>query len=223
MLDLIGATLTNASAIAVSPIPIIAVILMLMTPRSTSLGFAFLLGWLGGILVATTVFVLLADAVPSGEENGAQPILGIVQLILGAALLFLGWRQWRSRPTAGTTPELPAWMSKIDAIRVPAAAGLAFALAAANPKNLLVAASAGATIGHGELDAASLLVVILVFGVIAASTVMIPVLFNAVAPKAAASALTSIRAWLTTNNSVIMTVLFVVLGANVIGKGLGAF
>ncbi len=223
MLDIIGAILPNAAAIAISPIPIIAVILMLMSPRSTRLGVAFLVGWLVGIVVATTVFTLLADAVPSDASSGSQPILGVVQLVLGAGLLLLGWRQWRSRPAPGVTPELPAWMSKIDDMRVPAAAGLAFALAAVNPKNLLVAASAGATIGHGDLETASLTVVIIVFSVIAALSVLAPVLFALFAPKTAARALAGIRTWLTANNAVIMTVLLAILGTNVIGKGIGAF
>ena len=223
MFDVIGSTLTNAVAIAISPIPIIAVILMLMSPRALRLGFGFLVGWLVGILVATTVFSLLADAVTAADPTASKPILGVVQIVLGAGLLFLGWRQWRSRPAPGVTPELPAWMSKIDSMGVLAAVGLAFALAALNPKNLLVEAAAGTTIGRASLDTGALVVAIIVFSVIAALTVLIPVLFAAVAPQTAAKALTSVRAWLTANNAVIMTVLFVVLGANVIGKGIGAF
>ena len=150
MFDVIGSTLTNAVAIAISPIPIIAVILMLMSPRALRLGFGFLVGWLVGILVATTVFSLLADAVTAADPTASKPILGVVQIVLGAGLLFLGWRQWRSRPAPGVTPELPAWMSKIDSMGVLAAVGLAFALAALNPKNLLVEAAAGTTIGRAR-------------------------------------------------------------------------
>ncbi|MBL3700767.1 GAP family protein [Leucobacter luti] len=223
MLEIIGATLTNATAIAVSPIPIIAVILMLMSPRSTRMGLAFLVGWFVGIVVATTVFTLLAGVIPAGGSGDSRPILGTIQIVLGLGLLLLGWRQWRSRPAPGETPELPAWMSKIDQMRALPAAGLAFALAAVNPKNLLVAAAAGTEIGHGGLDAGALIATILVFSVIAALSVLVPVLFALFAPQTAAKALAGIRAWLTVNNSVIMTVLLAILGANVIGKGLGAF
>ncbi len=223
MLETIGATLTNAAAIAVSPIPIIAVILMLMSPRSTRMGLAFLFGWFIGIVVATTVFSLLAGAIPAGGSGGSRPILGGVQILLGLGLLFLGWRQWRSRPEPGTTPELPAWMSKIDQMRALPAVGLAFALAAVNPKNLLVAAAAGTEIGHASLEPGALVGTILAFSLIAASSVLVPVLFAVVAPQTAAKGLAGIRAWLTVNNSVIMTVLLAILGANVIGKGLGSF
>lgn len=221
MLEAIGATLPNAAAIAISPIPIIAVILMLMSPRAVRLGFSFLVGWLAGILVATTVFTLLTDVLPSGDGS-MQTVLGLVQILLGAGLLFLGWKQWRSRPAPGVTPELPSWMSKIDDMGVPAAAGLAFALAALNPKNLLVAAAAGVLIGNQDLDAVPLTIAIIVFSLIAAISVLVPVLFAALAPQTGSRALAGIRAWLTANNAVIMTVLLVILGAKVLGSGIGA-
>lgn len=223
MLDVIGATLSSATAIAVSPIPIVAVILMLMTPRATRLGLAFLLGWVVGILVATTAFALLAGVLPESGSGGPQPILAVILLVLGLGLLLLAVRQWRSRPQSGTTPELPAWMAKIDDMRVPGTIGLAFALAAINPKNLLVAASAGALIGHAGLPVAELIGTIAIFTVIAALSVLVPVLAAVVAPKAAATALTAIRTWLTQYNAVIMTVVLTILGMNVIGNGLGMF
>lgn len=224
MLEIIGAILPSTAAIAISPIPIIAVILMLMSPRSKQLGVSFLLGWLVGILVAVTIFVLLADVLPEAAAEGtSQPIAGTIQLVLGAGLLFLSLRQWRSRPAAGETPELPAWMSKIDTMKPGAALGLGFLLAAVNPKNLLVAASAGMTIGRGGLEIASLIIAILAFTVLAALTVLIPVLFALIAPKAASAVLTGIRAWLTAHNAAIMTVLLLVLGLNVVGNALGAF
>lgn len=223
MLDVISNTVTNAVAIAISPIPIIAVILMLMTSRATRLGMSFLLGWFLGILVATTTTALLSGVLPEPTAADAQPVLGVVMLLLGAGLLLLGWRQWRSRPAPGATAELPAWMAKIDGMRIPAAFGLAFALAAVNPKNLLVAASAGAVIGRGELSSGEFIAVLTLFSGVAALSVLLPVLASAVLPRAAARALDGVRGWLTENNAVIMTVLLVVIGVNVVGKGLGMF
>lgn len=223
MLDLIGETLPHAAAIAISPIPIIAVILMLMSSRSRQLGGMFLLGWVLGVLVATSAFTLLADVIPEPAEEGSQPVMGVIQIALGIGLLLLGLRQWRSRPGPGTTPELPAWMTKIDSMKVLAAFGLAFALAAVNPKNLLVAAAAGAVIGRADLDVIGITVTIAIFVLVASLTVLVPVLFTVVAPKSAAEALVSIRTWLTLHNAAIMTVLFAVLGVQVLGKGLGAF
>lgn len=60
MLEVLGSVLPTAVGIAISPIPLIAVILMLMSPRPRQLGLGFLVGWLLGVLVATTAFTLLA-------------------------------------------------------------------------------------------------------------------------------------------------------------------
>lgn len=224
MNEVVGAILPNAVAIAISPIPIIAVILMLMSPRPKQLGLAFLIGWLAGVVVATTVMTLLAGVIPEADASGeSQPVIGVIRIILGVLLLLLGVKQWRSRPAPGAEAKLPAWMSKIDSMGVPTALGLAFALAAINPKNLLVAAAAGTVIGRASLDVGGTAVAIACFTVIAALTVAIPVLFAVITPRNAAPVLEGIRTWLSSNNAAIMTVVFVVLGASVIGKGIGAF
>lgn len=224
MLEVLGSVLPTAVGIAISPIPLIAVILMLMSPRPRQLGLGFLVGWLLGVLVATTAFTLLAGVIPEPEESdGAQPVIAVIQLVLGALLLLLAARQWRSRPAPGEEAELPAWMAKIDSMNPFAATGLAFVLAAINPKNLLLAVAAGSVIGRAELDVPEQLTVVLVFGLIAALTVAIPVIAVIVAPHKAATLLSGIRTWLTAHNAVIMMTLFLVLGAQIIGKALGNF
>ncbi|WP_269451932.1 GAP family protein [Tessaracoccus coleopterorum] len=138
-------------------------------------------------------------------------------------MLALAVRQWRGRPEAGTEPQLPAWMSKIDTMGLPAAVGLAFALAAVNPKNLLVSAAAGSTIGRSGVETATAIAIGAVFTVIAALSVAVPVVLALAAPAKAATALAALRTWLTINNATIMAVVMALLGAQVIGKGLGSF
>ena len=45
----IGDILPTAIGVAISPVPIIAVILMLFSAKAKRNGLAFLLGWLGGL------------------------------------------------------------------------------------------------------------------------------------------------------------------------------
>ena len=54
--SVIGELLPLAIGIAVSPMPIIAVILMLFSKRAGSTSVGFLIGWLLGIIVATGIF-----------------------------------------------------------------------------------------------------------------------------------------------------------------------
>src|SRR5690606_38175547 len=111
--SVIGEILTPALGVAISPIPIIAAILMLLSSRARVTGTGFLLGWVLGIVVAVTVFTLLSAVLPGEDPGGSQPIKGVIQLVLGALLLLLAVRQWRGRPRPGAEPAMPKWMQAI--------------------------------------------------------------------------------------------------------------
>ncbi|MHC2999552.1 GAP family protein [Microbacterium sp. HJ5] len=218
-----GAVLPLALGIAVSPIPIIAAILMLLSPRARVTSIGFLLGWIGGIIIAVTVFTVLASVIPSSAPDAARPIQGVVRIVLGALLLLLALRQWRGRPRAGQSPTMPKWMAAIDKITFPVAIGLGFLLSAVNPKNLLMAAGAGVDIGTADLDLGSIILVIAIFTAIAASTVLVPVIGYLLAANRLRTPLDALRGWLEKENAVIMAVLLLVIGVVLIGKGIGSF
>jgi len=218
----IGAVLPLAIGIAISPIPIIAAILMLLSPKAKGTSIGFLLGWIVGILVAVTVFTLLSSVLPDSSGN-SKPLHGVIQILLGAGLLFLALRQWRSRPKPGEEAKMPKWMSAIDTMNAGKGFGLGFLLAAVNPKNLLLGAAAGVTIGSAGLATGSVAVVILVFTVIAAASVALPVIAYLVAAKRMEGPLESLRTWLVHNNATVMTVLLLVFAFVLIGKGIARF
>lgn len=217
----IGDILPLAVGIAISPIPIIAAILMLLSPKARVTSVGFLGGWVLGIAVAATVFTLLSSVLPEGDEDASKPVTAVMQLLLGAGLLFLALRQWRSRPAPGEEPPLPKWMAGIDAMTAGRAFGLGFLLAAVNPKNLLLGAAAGLAVGSAGLDLGSVVVVLLVFTVIAAASVAVPVIAYLVASDRMAAPLERLRGWLVHNNATVMAVLLLVIGTVLIGKGIG--
>lgn len=221
--EAVGGILPLALGVAISPIPIIAAILMLLSPKAKGTNVGFLLGWVLGIIVALAVFILLASVIPEADPDASKPIAGTIKLLLGVLLLLLAFRQWRGRPKAGEEPKLPAWMSAIDQMNAGRGFLLGFALAAVNPKNLLLAASAGVEIGTAGLDLGATVVVALVFVLIAAITVLGPVVAYLVASARLAGPLESLRVWLVHNNATIMTVLLLVIGVAVIGKGIAAY
>jgi threonine/homoserine/homoserine lactone efflux protein len=137
--------------------------------------------------------------------------------------LFLALRQWRGRPAEGEQATMPKWMSAIDSVTAGKALGLGFLLSAVNPKNLLMAISAGLIIGGAGLAVGQTVVVIVIFVLLAASTVLIPVVAYLIASERLAGPLDRLRAWLVNNNATIMAVLLLVIGVAVIGKGIGSF
>ena len=222
MTEVIGETLPLAVGIAISPIPIIAAILMLLSPRAKSTSVGFLIGWVAGIVVAIVLFTLISTVI-SQETGGPSPVAGVIKIILGALLLFLAIKQWRARPATGEEASMPKWMSAIDSMTAGKALGLGFLLSAVNPKNLLLAIAAGVIVGGAGLTVSQMTVVIIIFVLLAASTVLVPVVGYLIASARLAGPLDKLREWLVDNNAVIMAVLLLVIGVSMIGKGLANF
>ena len=74
----IGDILGNAVGVAISPVPIIAVILMLFTPRAKANSLGFLLGWIVGLGVAGTVVLALGLEGSDGGEASSDSASGRV-------------------------------------------------------------------------------------------------------------------------------------------------
>lgn len=214
--SVIGDLLPVAIGVAVSPIPIIAAILMLLGKhaRTTSIGFAA--GWLIGIVVAVVVFVFVGGAIDT--SSGPSATVSWIKLVLGVLLLALGVHDWRSRSADASEPK---WMAAIDEMKPPAGFGIGFVLAAVNPKNLMLCVAAGVSIGSGGLDSSEQIVAVVVFAVIAAISVVGPVIAYQLASSKLAGPLDSLKGWLQANNQAVMAVLFLVLGVSLLGKGIG--
>ena len=136
-------------------------------------------------------------------------------------LLVLAVRQWRERPKPGEAAKLPKWMSTIDSFTFGKALGLGFVLSGVNPKNLLMCLGAGTTIGAAHLSGGEDVVAVVVFTLIAASTVAVPVIGYLTARSKMTGPLDSLRDWLTQNNATVMAVLLLVIGVVLLGKGIG--
>ena len=210
----IGDVLPLAIGIAISPIPIIAAILMLFSARATSTSTGFLLGWILGIVVATAVFTALAGTLKTGGEPSA--VASWIKIGLGVLLLLVGIRQWRGR---GGQHDAPKWMAAIDDFTFPKALGLGFLLSGVNPKNLIIAAGAGLIIGSGGMGGGGDAAAIALFTVIASSTVAIPVLAHLVTAERMTRPLESLRKWLQDNNATVMATMILVIGVVLVGKG----
>ncbi|NQX33646.1 GAP family protein [Herbiconiux sp. VKM Ac-2851] len=223
MVPVIGEILPLALGIAISPIPIIAAILMLLSPKARTTGLGFLAGWLLGIVVAVVVFTLLSSALPDEGEDGSKPVAGVIKTVLGVLLLLLAVKQFRSRPHGDTEPAMPKWMSAIDSMTPVRALALGFVLSALNPKNLLMGIGAGVAIGSAGLTAGEVTGAVAVFTVIAASTVAVPVIGYLAASARLAGPLEALRTWLLHNNATVMAILLLVIGVVMIGKGIGSF
>src|SRR3954454_11984717 len=120
----IGDVLPSALGVAISPVPIIAVILMLLAPHARAASVAYLLGWVVGITLVVVVVTLVVDPVDSSEPDDPSSFSAVLKLVLGVLFLLLAARSWRHRPRAGQDPVMPSWMGAIASVTPVKALGL---------------------------------------------------------------------------------------------------
>jgi len=216
--DLIGEILAFAVGVAVSPVPIAAVIVMLFTPKAKTNAPTFMAGWISGLLLVGSIVLLIPGLEASeGEPNTTA---GIVKGVLGLLLLVVAWKAWQKRPGPDETATAPKWMDSIDTFGMGRSFAIGFALSAINPKNFLLVAASAATISASDLTVAEQTVVLLVFTLIAASTVIVPVVGYLIAGERADDVFARTKQWLIQNNSVVMAVLLLVFGVSLLGDAM---
>jgi len=213
----IGAILASAVGVAISPVPIIAVILMLFSGAATRNSVSFLAGWVIGLLGAGLIVLGIGFA---ESDDGPTTVSGVIKILIGVVFVALGVKQWGSRPGPGEHAQMPGWMESIDDFTMGKSFGIGLLLAAVNPKNLGLTIAAASTISAAGLSSGEEIIVLVVFVVLASLTVALPVIANLIAGEKAAPALETMKEWLIANNATVMAVLFVVLGAKVLGDGI---
>ena len=216
----IGQVLAFGVGVALSPIPIIAVVLMLTTPKGRVNGPAFLGGWVLGIAVLGTIVLLIAGGAAASKHGSPATWVSIVKLVLGAGLLLLAVRQWRGRPRGDRQPQLPGWMQAVDKFTPIRSTAIGVALSAVNPKNLLLVVGAAAAIAQTGTDAAAQAVALAIFILIATLGVGSPVAIYYLMGDRATKILADLHDWMARENTTIMAVICLILGAKLIGDAI---
>jgi cytochrome c biogenesis protein CcdA len=216
----IGQSLPHAVGVALSPVPIIVVVLLLATPQATVNGVLFVVGWLAGLLIIGGVVVALAGSLGAQEHGQPRTWVSWLELGIGLLLLLVAVRQFRHRPREGEEAHLPAMMGRIDQIS-PWTTGLVGAvLVAANPKNLLLTVSGATAIGQAGITSGQAAIALAVFAVIASLGVAAPVVLYVALGQRSEKVLGRLKDWMSQNNAVIMSVLCMVMGMKVIGDAI---
>ena len=221
MADAIGQVLPLAVGVALSPIPIIGVILMLGTPRARANGPAFILGWVIGLAVVGTIVLLVSSG--ANAEEGGEPAdwVSVVELILGLLLLLVALKQWRGRPHDDDEASLPKWMASIDRFTAGRAAAMGLALAAINPKNLILTVGAATAIAQTGASTGNQAVALAVFILIGTLGPGVPVAIYFALGERSEEILARLKTWMARNNTAIMAVLCLVIGAKLVGDAIG--
>ena len=211
-----------AVGIAVSPLPIVAVVLMLATPRGRADGPAFLAAWIVGLAAIGAVVIAAVGDSAEDDAGGTPGWVSGLKLALGLLLLLVAAKQWRERPR-GDAPELPKWMHALDTFGPAKALGAGVLLSLLNPKNLLLAIAGATVIAQGGLTAGEEAGALAIFVAIATIGVATPVVLYFAMGDRSREILDAMKDWMARNNAVIMAVLMLIIGVKLIGDAISGF
>jgi threonine/homoserine/homoserine lactone efflux protein len=219
----VGNVLPLAVAVAVFPVPIIAVVVVLGSDRGTAKGLAFVLAWCLGLAAVGAAALVLA-AVADGSDGG-EPATWASVLLLGLGLLLVGLagKQWQARPGPGEEKPVPGWMRRMDDFSVATAGAAGIALSAVNPKNVLLTAAAAVEIAEVGLPAGEQVAVLLGFVLLASAGVLTPLVASLALGERSRTLLDGVRRRMARHNAEITAVLFLLIGAKLIGDAVSGF
>src|SRR5215469_15066564 len=209
----VGDVLGHAAAVAVSPPAIIAIILILATPRGRLNGPLFTLGWVLGLASLGAIMLAIGGAGGASAHHHPATWVGALHLALGVLLVLFGAREWRRRPRDPAQAKSPTWMAAIDRFTPLKTLGLGLAPSAANPKNAPLTSSAGIPVPQQIATFA-------IFVIIASLGVLAPLVVYLIMGERAKRMLSSWRDWAVRHNTAVMAVLFFVFGLKLLGDGI---
>ncbi|MGW4274381.1 GAP family protein [Streptomyces seoulensis] len=216
----VGDVLGLAAGVAISPLPIVAIILILATPRGRLHGTLFATGWFAGLAVLGAIMLAVGGSAGASTHKHPAMWVGALKLALGVLLVLFAVRQWRRRPRDPAQAQLPKWMAAIDHFTPAKVFGLGLLLSAANAKNAPLTIAAGSSISSAGIPLPQQIGALAIFVVIASLGVLAPLAVYVSMGEQAKGILAGWRNWAAQHNAAVMAVLFFVLGLKLLGDGI---
>ncbi|MEV7028239.1 GAP family protein [Kitasatospora sp. NPDC093558] len=213
--EAVGAMLVSAAGIAISPQPLIAVILLPATPRGRANALALTAGWtatLGAIAA-----IVVAGGSRLGSEGGEPTWSWWLKLTLGVLLVLLALMQWRDRPREGHVTAPPGWMRSVHRYTAPRSAALGASLVAASPKNLVLAVGGAASIAASTANGAGKAVAAALMVFLGSLCALLPLAARLLRGDGSARTLDEWKAWTAAHHAAITTTVLAVLGTSYVG------
>ena len=198
-----------AAAMALSPLAVLASVLLLTTENGVRKAGAYAVGWVVAV-AAVGALTLVATSRLDSTSSGTSTASAVLDLVLGLVLVALALRR---RVAAGVDDAEPGWMQRLDHMSPLVALGFGLFM----PPYVIAAAGANSIVradGHGD----SSVVAVLVFTLVASLGVLVPWVL-ALTSRSADRWIASWRTWLLGNWRAVLFWLLLVVGGWLVAKG----
>ncbi len=209
-----------AIGVLASPLPIMAVVLLLLGDRPRATGSAFVGGWIVGLVSLGLFGIVVLSGTAIFGAQGAGSAVRVAKALLGIAILALAVMQWRDRPRDGATVELPKLMSSLTTFSPIKAFGIGATFAAIKPKNLVLTLAAATVISDAGMTVGKEALALGAFVVVATLGVAAPLLTSFALGSRSTTTLDRWGIWLTRYNAVVVTVVLSVIGLLLVASAL---
>jgi len=216
--EVLGISLPLALGIAAAPWAIIALMILLLTPRAVSNAYAFLMGWFIGLMLVGIVVV----SSPGLMDESGEPsrLMGWIRLGMGIVFLIFSLLLFRKIPKRKEQQTIPKWIKKVDTFGFFQASVIGFLLSTLNLKNSSMVVVGAASIARQGLNSSQEVFVLLLFCLIASIGVLIPHIIFLLFRKNAELIFGKIKVWILKNRVLVLLLILIIFGGLSLYKGL---
>jgi hypothetical protein len=206
--------------LATGPLPIIAIMLILVSGDATAKGIGFAFGRIAGLAVIVAiglvVFALIDD--PSlGHSAHPRPAVSVARIVIGVVAILYAYRTWQKR----NEPAKPSALTRrIDGLTPAGSVGLGLGVTVIDPASLSLGFLCGLDIAAARLPIPTAVVVAAAFILLSTLSVTVPLAGYLFGGETVRSRLVGVKTWLQTNEKAVMIVLLLLVGALLIGRGI---
>ncbi len=200
--------------VTLEPIPLTGMILLLAAERGLLKGLGFVLGWLGTLVVIVAVTVLVTGGKPLIPQSSPSTAALAVKLAAGVVLVLIAARR-RARPARTEPKKQPKWMSSIDRVNPPAAAGLAFLL-----QPWVLVAAGVSTITEAKLTTGPEYFAVFAFCLWCTASYLVMETYAVLRPAKVKSTLDGLLRWINTHTDQTIVILSMGLGLYLMAKSI---
>ena len=209
-----------ALAAALSTVPVTAAIFILLSDGRRRSGLAFLGSTLLGTFVLVTLATLASRALP-GRTRQHDALVAQLEIVIGVVMVLLGVVTLVRRRRSAGPPRSggPGWLDDVGSLGVLPVFGIGLALCL-RPKAGLLALAAGLAINRAGLPAEDNLVLLVVYTLVATSTVLVPIVATVLLPRQTVPRLVAAKGWLTVHSTTVGAAVMIPVGGYVIALGI---